>query len=162
MKPQTQAHAQAQAEAQDSTANARQFDVPNAVTALGAGLLFGLGLIVSGMINPSKVIGFLDLAGNWDPSLIFVMGGGVTVTLCTFWLVLRRERPLFDKQFYLPSKADIDKRLISGAALFGVGWGIAGLCPGPAMTGLATLDPTVVLFVGSMVIGMVLQQLLDE
>ena len=73
MKPQTQA--QAQAEAQDSTANARQFDMANAVTALGAGLLFGLGLIVSGMINPSKVIGFLDLAGNWDPSLIFVMGG---------------------------------------------------------------------------------------
>ena len=147
---------------QDGAVSAEQFDVANAAIALGAGLLFGLGLIVSGMINPSKVIGFLDLAGNWDPSLIFVMGGGVTVTLCTFWLVLRRDRPLFDKQFFLPNKADIDTRLITGAALFGIGWGIAGLCPGPAMTGLATLDPTVVLFVGSMIIGMVLQHLLDE
>ncbi len=147
---------------QDGAVSADQFGVANAAIALGAGLLFGLGLIVSGMINPSKVIGFLDLAGNWDPSLIFVMGGGVTVTLCTFWLVLRRDRPLFDKQFFLPNKADIDTRLITGAALFGIGWGIAGLCPGPAMTGLATLDPTVVLFVGSMIIGMVLQHLLDE
>ena len=147
---------------QDGAASTAQFDGANAATALGAGLLFGLGLIVSGMINPSKVIGFLDIAGNWDPSLIFVMGGGVTVTLCTFWLVLRRDRPLFAKHFFLPSKADIDTRLISGAALFGIGWGIAGLCPGPAMTGLVTLDPTVVLFVGSMIIGMVLQHLLDE
>lgn len=147
---------------QKEASSALEFAAANRFTALGAGLLFGLGLIVSGMINPSKVIGFLDLAGDWDPSLIFVMGGGVAVTLCTFWLVLRRERPLFDTQFFLPSKADIDARLIAGAALFGVGWGIAGLCPGPAMTGLATLDPTVVLFVGSMIVGMVLQQLLDE
>jgi uncharacterized membrane protein YedE/YeeE len=127
-----------------------------------SGLLFGLGLIISGMVNPAKVVGFLDLAGNWDPSLILVMGGGVTVTTATFWLVLRRQRPLFETKFYLPTKADLDGRLLSGAALFGIGWGLAGLCPGPALTGLATLEPSVVLFVGAMLIGMVLQHLTAE
>jgi uncharacterized protein len=132
------------------------------LVALMSGLLFGLGLIISGMVNPAKVVGFLDLAGNWDPSLILVMGGGVTVTTATFWLVLRRQRPLFETKFYLPTKADLDGRLLSGAALFGIGWGLAGLCPGPALTGLATLEPSVVLFVGAMLIGMVLQHLTAE
>lgn len=132
------------------------------LVALMSGLLFGLGLIISGMVNPAKVVGFLDLAGNWDPSLIFVMGGGVTVTTATFWLVLRRQRPLFETKFYLPTKADLDGRLLSGAALFGIGWGLAGLCPGPALTGLATLEPSVVLFGGAMLIGMVLQHLTAE
>jgi uncharacterized membrane protein YedE/YeeE len=86
----------------------------HSAVALLSGLLFGLGLIVSGMVNPGKVIGFLDLAGNWDPSLIFVMGGGVAVTTSTFWLVLRRERPLFEKKFFLPTKADLDGRLLIG------------------------------------------------
>ena len=132
------------------------------LVALMSGLLFGLGLIISGMVNPAKVVGFLDLAGNWDPSLILVMGGGVTVTTAIFWLVLRRQRPLFETKFYLPTKADLDGRLLSGAALFGIGWGLAGLCPGPALTGLATLEPSVVLFVGAMLIGMALQHLTAE
>ena len=113
----------------------------HSTVALLSGLLFGLGLIISGMVNPGKVIGFLDLAGDWDPSLLFVMGGGVAVTTATFWLVLRRERPLFEKKFFLPTKADLDGRLLIGAALFGIGWGVGGLCPGPAITALATLDP---------------------
>ena len=114
------------------------------------------------MVNPGKVIGFLDLAGDWDPSLIFVIGGGVTVTTASFWLVLRRERPLFEKKFFLPAKADLDGRLLTGAALFGIGWGVRGLCPGPAITALATLDPSVVPFVGAMLLGMVLQSLVAE
>ena len=134
----------------------------HSTVALLSGLLFGLGLIISGMANPGKVIGFLDLAGDWDPSLLFVMGGGVAVTTATFWLVLRRERPLFEKKFFLPTKADLDGRLLIGAALFGIGWGIGGLCPGPAITALATLDPSVVLFVGAMLLGMVLQNLVAE
>jgi len=134
----------------------------HSTVALLSGLLFGLGLIISGMVNPGKVIGFLDLAGDWDPSLLFVMGGGVAVTTATFWLVLRRERPLFEKKFFLPTKADLDGRLLIGAALFGIGWGVGGLCPGPAITVLATLDPSVVLFVGAMLLGMVLQNLVAE
>ena len=98
----------------------------HSTVALLSGLLFGLGLIISGMVNPGKVIGFLDLAGDWDPSLLFVMGGGVAVTTATFWLVLRRERPLFEKKFFLPTKADLDGRLLIGAALFGIGWGVGG------------------------------------
>ena len=134
----------------------------HSTVALLSGLLFGLGLIISGMVNPGKVIGFLDLAGDWDPSLLFVMGGGVAFTTATFWLVLRRERPLFEKKFFLPTKADLDGRLLIGTALFGIGWGIGGLCPGPAITALATLDPSVVLFVGAMLLGMVLQNLVAE
>ena len=134
----------------------------HSAVALFSGLLFGLGLIISGMVNPGKVIGFLDLAGDWDPSLIFVIGGGVTVTTASFWLVLRRERPLFEKKFFLTAKADLDGRLLTGAALFGIGWGVRGLCPGPAITALATLDPSVVLFVGAMLLGMVLQSLVAE
>lgn len=140
----------------------KQKSIAHAAVSLFAGLLFGLGLIVSGMVNPGKVVGFLDIAGNWDPSLIFVMGAGVAVTTATFWLVLRRERPLFDERFFLPTKADLDGRLLSGAALFGIGWGIGGLCPGPALTAVATLNPTVVLFVGAMIIGMVLQSLVMD
>ena len=134
----------------------------HSTVALLSGLLFGLGLIISGMVNPGKVIGFLDLAGDWDPSLLFVMGGGVAVTTATFWLVLRRERPLFEKKFFLRTKADLDGRLLIGAALFGIGWGIGGLCPGPAITALATLGPSVVLFIGAMLLGMVLQNLVAE
>ncbi|MBL6753458.1 MAG: YeeE/YedE family protein [Pseudomonadales bacterium] len=142
--------------------NSHESTFAHSAVTLFSGVLFGLGLIISGMVNPGKVIGFLDLAGDWDPSLIFVMGGGVTVTTSTFWLVLRRERPLFEQKFFLPTKADLDGRLLIGAALFGIGWGIGGLCPGPAITALATLDPSVVLFVGAMLLGMVLQNLVAE
>src|SRR5689334_13406203 len=100
------------------------------------GLLFGIGLIVSGMADPAKVQNFLDLFGTWDPSLAFVMGGAVLVTFAGYRLVLRRDKPLAGDKFHLPSKIEIDKRVIVGPALFGVGWGLGGFCPGPALTAL--------------------------
>ena len=120
---------------------------------LVAGLLFGLGLAVSGMINPAKVIGFLDITGDWDPSLAFVMGGGVLVTSLTFRLVLRRSAPVFSDIFHLPTKNDIDRRLITGAAIFGVGWAAAGLCPGPALASIGLFDVNILIFVLALVVG---------
>jgi uncharacterized membrane protein YedE/YeeE len=104
--------------------------------ALLSGILFGLGLALSQMTNPNKVIDFLDLAGNWDPSLLFVMVGALAVTGSCFWLILKRPAPLFDQKFYLSSLTSIDKPLIVGATIFGIGWGITGYCPGPALAGL--------------------------
>ncbi len=127
-----------------------------------AGLLFGLGLIISGMISPAKVIGFLDVAGAWDPSLLLVMGAGLAVTTIAFRLVLRRDQPLFEAKFYLPTRTDVDGNLVGGAALFGIGWGIAGLCPGPALTGLLSLNYSVLLFVGAMIGGMYIYHWLVE
>lgn len=97
------------------------------------GLLFGLGLIISGMSNPAKVQGFLDLAGHWDPSLALVMGGAVTLGLLGFTLVIRRGRAVLGGALQLPTKTLIDRRLVIGSALFGIGWGLAGICPGPAL-----------------------------
>ena len=126
--------------------------------ALLSGGVFGLGLAVSGMMNPAKVIGFLDVAGDWDPTLAFVMGGALLVTVPAFRLILGRGRPLLDKSFSLPSKTGLDGRLISGAALFGVGWGMVGFCPGPAVAALATgLTPDLV-FVAAMIAGMALER----
>lgn len=120
-----------------------------------AGMLFGAGLVIGGMTDPAKVIGFLDLAGRWDPSLAFVMGTALCVTLPVFQLVVRRRsRPLLDARFHLPTKTDLDPQLIGGAALFGIGWGIAGLCPGPAVANLMSGSPQVLAFVGAMVAGM--------
>lgn len=127
-----------------------------------AGFLFGLGLVVSGMSNPAKVVGFLDLAGAWDPSLILVMGGGLLVTVPAFHLVLKNPQPLFESKFYLPTMTAIDPKLIGGAVLFGIGWGIAGFCPGPALAALVSLNPTVILFVGAMIGGMLLHHVLLE
>jgi len=124
------------------------------LSILLAGILFGLGLTVSGMINPAKVIGFLDLSGNWDPSLMLVLGGGLLVTIPSYHLILKRDTPLLEPRFYLPTRKDLDARLLSGAVLFGIGWGIAGLCPGPALTALVTLAPTALLFVFAMIVGM--------
>lgn len=123
-----------------------------------AGLIFGVGLVVSGMSNPAKVIGFLDIAGNWDPSLAFVISGGLLVTVPAFWLLLKCKKPLFVARFELPTKKDIDGSLVIGAVLFGIGWGIAGFCPGPAIAALATLEPNVVLFVVAMLAGMTLHR----
>ena len=123
------------------------------IAALLTGTLFGLGLSVSQMVNPAKVLNFLDIAGNWDPTLALVMAGAVLVTLPAFHWLLKRPVPLFDKQFHLPSRSDIDNRLVLGAALFGVGWGIAGLCPGPAITGLVTGQLSIVGFVLAMLAG---------
>ncbi len=123
------------------------------VFALGAGFVFGTGLWVSGMANPKKVLGFLDLAGNWDPSLMLVMGGALAVALPGFRFVLKRSAPLFEKQFHLPQKVRLDLPLAAGAVLFGAGWGIAGYCPGPALTALAGLSKESIVFVTAMIAG---------
>jgi uncharacterized membrane protein YedE/YeeE len=117
------------------------------------GVLFGVGLALAQMIDPNKVLAFLDLAGAWDPSLILVMGGGAGVTAALFPMVLRRSRPRLDSRFHLPTNQRLDGRLISGAALFGIGWGLAGYCPGPALVALTlgTAEPW--LFVAAMIAG---------
>lgn len=126
------------------------------VAALLAGLIFGAGIALAGMINPDKVLNFFDLAGQWDPSLAFVMGGALAVTLIGYRLVLRQTRPLFDLRFHLPTRRDLDPALIGGAALFGIGWGIAGFCPGGAIPALGLAQPDAVLFVVAMVCGIAL------
>ncbi len=123
------------------------------IFSLIPGLLFGLGLAISGMINPAKVIGFLDISGSWDPSLAFVMGGAVMVTAISFRLVLRRPAPIFSGMFHLPTKNDLDRRLIVGAAIFGIGWAVTGLCPGPALASIGYLDERIFLFVLALLIG---------
>lgn len=121
--------------------------------ALIAGILFGVGLALSNMMDPAKVLNFLDVFGNWDPSLMLVMGGAVGVTLPGYWLVLKRPHPLLDKQFYVPDASNIDLKLLTGAVLFGVGWGLAGLCPGPAFAGLAAGKIEIFAFVAFMLVG---------
>ncbi len=136
---------------------------PLALAAVfGSGLLFGLGLSVSAMVNPAKVIGFLDLAGNWDPSLALVMAGALAITLPSFQLILKRDRPLLESRFYLPTRTDVDRQLLGGALLFGLGWGLAGLCPGPALAALVTLNESIWLFVAAMLAGMVFHRLVLE
>ena len=124
-----------------------------------AGLVFGLGLLISGMANPAKVQNFLDLAGTFDPSLLFVMAGAVVVTLAGYRLALRRPKPILAERFHLPTARDIDARLLAGAALFGVGWGLSGFCPGPAITSLAILAKGTLVFVPAMLIGIGLARL---
>lgn len=125
------------------------------LVSLIAGTLFGAGLVVGGMTDPGKVIGFLDLAGQWDPSLAFVMGSALCVTLPVFQLVIRkRSRPVLGARFFLPTKTDLDPKLLGGSALFGIGWGIAGLCPGPAIANLVSGTPEVLAFVVAMIAGM--------
>lgn len=119
-----------------------------------AGLLFGAGLMISGMINPAKVIGFLDVFGAWDPSLAFVMLGGVAITAIGYRTVLRRSQPLFEPGFILPTRRDIDLPLLLGAGLFGIGWGLGGYCPGPALAGLGFGSVETLGFVGTMLLGM--------
>jgi uncharacterized protein len=122
------------------------------IGALAAGLIFGIGLILSGMIDPAKVQNFLDIAGAWDPSLAFVMAGAIGVAAPGFWLVRKRAAPLADTQFHVPpTTAPIDRRLLAGAAVFGIGWGLAGFCPGPALTSLPLAAPSTALFVAAMV-----------
>ena len=125
----------------------------NLVTLL-SGLMFGFGLLLSGMANPAKVQNFLDLFGTWDPSLAFVMGGAIAVTMPGFWLVTRRSKPFFNDAFHLPTRTDFDARLITGAAIFGVGWGLGGFCPGPAMTALPLAAEGTLIFVATMLTGM--------
>lgn len=126
------------------------------LAALASGLVFGLGLIVSGMTNPAKVIGFLDLFGDWDPSLALVMGSALIVTGVGYRLIWRAGSPWAGAAFQVPKNRQLDARLAAGAALFGVGWGLAGLCPGPAITALASGNGTIFVFVVAMVLGMAL------
>lgn len=127
-----------------------------------SGLLFGVGLVVAGMTQPQKVVGFLDFFGNWDPALIFVMGGAVTLHIVTYHLVRKRPTPILATKWNVPTKTEITKALIIGAILFGAGWGLAGFCPGPAVTSLASFDQSVVVFVASMLSGMLLFKIVDQ
>jgi len=130
------------------------------------GLVFGLGLVISGMSNPAKVLNFLDLAaignGTWDPSLAFVMMGAVATAFIGFRLVLKRPRPVFAEKFHLPSRSDIDPRVITGPAIFGIGWGMAGFCPGPAFVALGYGSSKSIQFMIAMMVGMMLARALAE
>lgn len=119
-----------------------------------AGLLFGLGLILAGMTDTSKVIGFLDFFGDWDPSLAFVMVGAIGIHAVLLRLILKRPAPLLDTHFHVPTRRDIDARLVGGAAIFGVGWGLAGFCPGPGIVSLGTGTIAALVFVATMALGM--------
>jgi len=128
----------------------------------GVGLLFGVGLILAGMTDPSKVLGFLDLAGLWDPSLAFVMGGAILVSLGAFALAKKRTTSFLGGAMHLPTSRDIDKRLVIGSLLFGAGWGLAGFCPGPALVSVGTGNPKAVVFVLAMLAGMALFEMLER
>jgi uncharacterized membrane protein YedE/YeeE len=132
------------------------------VTAFAVGLVFGIGLIIAGMTNPAKVQGFLDLAGNWDPSLAFVMGGAILVGLAAFHVAGQRERTLLGDAMRLPTATRIDRRLVAGSLAFGVGWGLAGFCPGPALASLATGGVKALVFTGAMLAGMLVFELLER
>lgn len=132
------------------------------LTSFAAGLLFGLGLLLSGMANPAKVIGFLDLAGAWDPSLALVMAGAIGTALVPFAWVKRRSRALLDAPMQLPHKRELDGRLIGGSLVFGIGWGIAGICPGPAVAVLLSGHWQIALFVLAMLGGMLLFSALER
>lgn len=134
----------------------------NALAALVVGFIFAIGLGVSGMTQPQKVVGFLDLFGNWDPSLIFVMVGAILVHFVTYKVIRKRSSPLFDTKWHVPTKTELTPALIGGALLFGIGWGLGGFCPGPAVTSLASFEPRVLMFVVSMIVGMYLFRFIDK
>jgi len=117
------------------------------------GVIFGIGILMSGMANPAKVINFFDVAGSWDPSLAFVMGGALIVTFIGYRLVFGRQQPLFENGFKLPTNTNLDARLIGGSAVFGVGWGISGFCPGGALPAIGTGMPEVLMFAAAMLAG---------
>lgn len=131
------------------------------VVMLLSGVLFGSGLIVSGLADPAKVLNFLDIAGSWDPSLAFTMASAVATTAIGYRLAFRHATPLLGGTFQLPTIKDIDTRLIAGAALFGIGWGLVGFCPGPAVAALATGSGPALIFVAAMLSGMLIARSLD-
>lgn len=131
------------------------------LASLFAGIVLGLGLVISEMSNPVKVLNFLDLAGAWDPSLVFVMAGAVAVTAIGYRWALARPSPALGPDFHLPQTTGIDRRLLAGAAMFGVGWGLSGYCPGPAVTALPLLNTSTWIFVAAMVLGMWLSRSLQ-
>jgi uncharacterized membrane protein YedE/YeeE len=131
------------------------------LTSLLTGLVFGLGLIVSGMANPAKVLGFLDVGGAWDPSLALVMAGAIAVGFVAFRFMKNRTLSLMGAEMKLPTASRIDQRLVMGGALFGIGWGIAGFCPGPGLVALGMGEPKALVFVAAMLIGMIVFELLE-
>ncbi|TNE97754.1 MAG: YeeE/YedE family protein [Gammaproteobacteria bacterium] len=132
------------------------------LASLLSGLIFGLGLIVSGMANPEKVLGFLDIAGLWDPSLAFVMGGAIIVGLGAFAIARKRTRSFLGFDMRIPTNKHIDKRLIIGGLAFGAGWGIAGFCPGPGLVALGAGEAKAAVFVASMVSGMIIFEVIER
>jgi uncharacterized protein len=124
------------------------------IIALLSGILFGLGLAISGMANPAKVLNFFDVFGSFDPSLALVMGGALPVTLIGYWIAFRRPAPIFGDRFHLPKSKLLDGRVIWGSALFGLGWGLSGFCPGPAIASLVTLSREPAIFITAMLVGM--------
>jgi uncharacterized membrane protein YedE/YeeE len=131
------------------------------IISLFSGLLFAVGLVVSGMVNPDKVKGFLDITGTWDYSLMFVMGGAVGVNLITF-NILKKKKPICAVDHFLPKNKQIDNKIVIGAIMFGIGWGLIGICPGPGIVNLVKFDLNIVIFVASMLIGMFLYSLFEK
>jgi len=134
----------------------------NRISEFFIGLLFGWGLLISGMTDPGKVLGFLDLAGAWDPSLAFVMGGAILVGVAGFAVAKKRTRSFLGAAMHLPTSRDIDRRLIIGSLTFGAGWGLAGFCPGPGLVTMGSGEPKAALFVAAMIGGMALFEVLDR
>ncbi|MDI9245454.1 YeeE/YedE family protein [Marinobacter sp. CHS3-4] len=132
------------------------------IASLIAGLVFGFGLILSGMANPEKVLGFLDLAGQWDPSLALVMAGAIVIGVFAFQWAGKRPMTFFGREFSIPNKTSIDKRLVVGSLMFGAGWGIAGFCPGPAMVALGAGEQKAFVFVLAMVAGMMIFEVAEK
>jgi uncharacterized membrane protein YedE/YeeE len=132
------------------------------LAALASGALFGIGLAMSGMTDARRVLGFLDLFGEFDPTLLFVLGGAVTTTVVSFRFVLRRGNPVLADTFHLSNLRHIDRRLLAGAAIFGLGWGIAGYCPGPALAGLGIASREALWFVPALLIGMLVHRIVNR
>lgn len=129
-------------------------------SALIAGIVFGLGLVISGMSNPAKVLNFLDIAGTFDPSLLFVMVGAIIVVFTGYKLVWKRKTPIFDNAFHVPTRKDIDKNLIIGSAIFGIGWGIGGFCPGPSLTSILLGSEGIIYFFPSLIVGLIVTKII--
>ncbi len=126
------------------------------LSALLAGTVFGVGLTLSGMVDPNKVVNFLDITGNWDPSLMFVLGGAVITTTIAYRFIFAQDKPLFDEDFHLPTLLKIDSKLLSGSIMFGIGWGLIGYCPGPAVASIGFRPEEPLIVVASMLVGMLL------
>lgn len=125
------------------------------LVTVASGALFGIGLGMSGMTRPARIIGFLDVTGSWDPSLVLVMVGAIAVYLPAYWIITRRKHPIMDVRFWLPTRTEIDTRLIIGASIFGIGWGIGGICPGPAIAAVGTGYAPYIVFAPAMALGMI-------
>lgn len=134
----------------------------NALISFFVGLIFAVGLGLSGMTQPQKVVGFLDILGDWDPSLAFVMIGAIGFHAVFYRIIMKQDAPLFTAKFMVPDRRDITWRLVVGSSLFGIGWGIAGYCPGPGITSLTSMDIRPIAFVGAMIIGMIAFRLVDK